>query len=158
MDASISQAGQDVISVFMRRTTEGILVNVRVQPDVEEFFKRWGGERKEDVRAVGGRLWRSGDPLSFWAMETVYVRGYTLNMPGQPLLDEADNPNISFIQLCGASEGVTFTCDMVVSKKELERMSTRLNNAMATFYSEYIKPAHIQLAVSARQTGQDIPF
>lgn len=149
MEANLNEAGGDVISVYIRRTKDGLEVSFKVDPSIEEFFRRWGGGRVEDVRAIGGRLWKSEQPLSIWYTNNVNSRAYVLNQPGTPLFDDdSGSVNISFIQMVGASEGRKFVCDMVVSRNELERLRTQISTGLGTFYNDYIKPAHMQVVVA----------
>lgn len=158
MEISLNTDAGDVISIFMRRTKEGIQLDVRTTPEVEEFFQRWGGKRLEDARAIGGRLWRTegNQPLMVWLTNgAVNSRAYLLNAPGTPLIseDDGETPNISFLQIEGVSQGKTFVCDMVMSRQEMDRMRGRIANACAAFYNDYIKPANMQVVVSAKQVG-----
>lgn len=158
MEVNLNADTGEVINILLRRTKEGVQVDVRVSPEVEEFFRRWGGGRREDTRAVGGRYWKdnANQPLLFWVIAGgVNQRGYMLNSPGSPLIseDDGDTPNISFLQLEGASNGRSFTCDQVLSLKELERLRGKIGQACGTFYNDYIKPANMQVVISTKQTA-----
>lgn len=188
-----NQAGSDAITIRLSRDKRGILVRVRVAPEVEDFFRRWGGERQENVREFGA-LWNApaaGEKLHIWMIPQKVGRGaYILNQPGTELLPDAhaaqqaaaraareggrlvppepENPfggqpqyarvdiaNISCIQLVGASQGdgVSFTIDTAASRPELAKAADLLQYAASTFYTDYIKPVNMEVAVVSRPTG-----
>lgn len=147
----------DAIIIKLYRSRVGVNVGIKVDPIVEEFFRKWGGGGQDDVRAVGAhRMWRGPDgqvtPLRIWTFQNREEEdaGYTLFQPGGPLMTESNIVNMSFLRLVGASEpgGVEFTCDMVISRAELDRIAQRVRRASEMFYAEYIQPVGMRIRVT----------
>jgi hypothetical protein len=141
------------INLRLHRHKHGVLVKIRVVPEIEDFFRQWGGGAKTYV--THGRLWRPLDPtkeaLTFWAFEQqlsqqgmqydIYSLGATLESHGLQ--------NISFLRLIGASEpnGREFVVEMPISTQEMYELADRLIKMTERFYLEYIRPVSLNAFV-----------
>ena len=155
MDAGIVNAqGVKVIDISLQRHKRGVKVTVRITPEVEEFFKRWGGGV---VEAPHHRLWKTlndtDEKLALWSFETALQgedMNYSLFHTGSGFYTEHGTVNLSFIRLVGAVEGREFICDTVMSRGELDKIANRLRKAAEHFYSEFIQPVHMNIFVGVR--------
>lgn len=153
--------GDPVITIHLARRRDGLKLTVRTDEEVEEFFRHWGGGAQRGVAGLG-RSWRTlGDgnlPLRAYELPKNFGEqrdpSYTLANLGTELMANG-SVNISFLRLVGISkpEGISFTVDSVVSLSGLENIGNRINTACGRFYGEYIKPAEIDVVVSARKVG-----
>lgn|SRR3990167_1906546 len=155
MNTETLNDGESVIALYLKRTEEGLQVNVQTAVAVEEFFKHWGGAQRRNVGTVG-RLWKSNlqGGLVAWELSRLDDHtSFTLVQLGTDItrIGEA-GPNLSFLRLVGVSEpgGVTFTVDSVISRGGLEKLAHQLNLACGRFYDEYIKPAEVDITVSVK--------
>ena len=160
MDAGITtMAGVKVIDIILRRHKLGIKVKVKIAPEIEEFFKQWGGGVQEAPRF--GRLWKhkSNDKLLVWSFDANLQRdeeaSYSIVHTGGPLRTDVGTVNISFLRLVGAVEGTSFIYDAVVSKQELEKLATRIRKAAESFYTDYIQQVNMNIFVGIRELPRD---
>ena|SRR3990167_5865053 len=160
LDASImNAAGHRVIDISLQRHKKGVKVSVQVTPEIEEFFKRWGGGVAE--LPGYGRLWEAvGDErLSIWSFEAPVHNedmNYSLFHTGGPFKVDGVLINLSFIRLVGASESPKeFICSTVMSKGELEKIASQLRRAAEHFYTEYIQPVNLNIFVGVRDILRD---
>lgn len=171
IDATLTDNSNSVIATQLRRCHQGIRVDVRIVPEVEEFFQKWGGGFAENV-SDHGRNWMridGGQPsLTAWSFRDL-VQGddeqpsFSLSHIGGPMLirhqlpsgNYAMIPNLSFLRLCNASKGtgVSFVADTIMSRTELERLADKIKRASGQFYEEFIKPVHLQISVHVRSGG-----
>lgn len=149
-----NQAGEKVIAIDLLRSRMGVRMKVRVHPDIEEFFKRWGGGGQTSNEF--GRFWQPfipTDKLQYWSYNTGNKdreEGFCLHTSGGPLVLEDGSANLAMLRIVGASRGVDFIYDAVMSKSEMERVATKLRKASERFYLEYIQPVHMQIFVGVR--------
>ena len=153
---------EKAIDVHLGRHTKGIYVKVKVFPEVEEFFKQWGGGVK--MPPMHHRLWKTVNqndgPLELWSFEkrlTQSSEKYDIISTGAGLISESTGyPNLSFIRLVGASEGEgrEFIIESVISNPELESLSNRIGKAAERFYLEYIHPIHMRVYVGVLDTSR----
>jgi len=155
----VTASGERVIDIILQRHREGVRVRVKVKPEVEDFFKRWGGGATE--APSHGRMWKSlsGEKLTLWSFETP-LNGddnmtYSLFHTGTGFHTDHGNVNLSFIRLVGAVEGKEFICDTVMSRTELDKVAAKLRRAAEHFYTEYIQPVHLNIFVGVRDIGRD---
>jgi hypothetical protein len=157
VNADVANGEQTVIHTYLRRIKNGVRVDVRVDPAVEEFFQQWGGGKTTHVNLVGN-LWKplSGiSPLQAWNMmplnrDPMSALGYDIQGLGRALHNPADASycNISFLRLVGASkETVSFYFEDIVSGDGLSRLTERLREAQGRFYDQYLKPATFEIQV-----------
>jgi hypothetical protein len=154
IDTTINEV--PLINTYLRRTKDGVRVDVKVHPDVEAFFRKWSGGGQDDVRA-NGRTWKNaeaGKRLLAWSFNNQDVieqlRPISLHALGQPI-NSRELTNISYIRLCGASEGdgVSFLCDVVMGRNDLDRLGERLKRAQEDFYRELIQPMDVEIQLLA---------
>jgi hypothetical protein len=142
------------VSCFLRRCKEGIRVKVKVIPEIEDFFKQWGGEIQQ--APAYGRSWLpipgNDAPLRLWNFEQRLEdrSDYSLIHSGLPLVVERDAVNVSFLRLVGASEGEgrEFIIQSVMGRSELERIASRIVRAGEHFYINYIQPVNLHAYVA----------
>lgn len=143
----------NAIEVGLRRHQHGLLINVKVWPEIEAFFERWSGGMQE--RPTHGRNWKATgeEPLVLWMAGGLPqfapnpARQYSLAHSGVGLADTGHGyPNISFLRLVGASrpEGRSFLMDMVISRGEMTATLQRLIDASNQFYSEFLQPVNLR--------------
>jgi hypothetical protein len=127
---------------------------VRVLPEIEEFFRQWGGGIQESP--MHGRVWKSsktGEPIRLWSFETrlpsIDGADYNIIHTGTPLVNEMGQVNLSFLRLVGASnpDGQRFIIEQVISNKELTRMGERISRASEAFYLDFIRPVKLNVFV-----------
>jgi hypothetical protein len=136
----------------LQRHKAGVKVRIKVIPEVEEFFKQWGGGIEQ--APLHGRLWSAvdGKPLKLWSFETEADGPFSLHKAGTKLIDNYDGPeiiNISFLRLVGASEGNgrEFIVECVMSTEEMEKIANKIVKAGEHFYLNYIRPVNISCYV-----------
>lgn len=147
------------VNCWITRDRKGTKVRIEVFPEIEEFFKRWGGGLQEPP--THGRLWKALDekqPLRLWTMEIDNEDGAHSNLlrSGTALIDKVGkNVNISFLRLVGAGHprpdgepgGREFLLDIPMSTTEIEKASAQIVKAGTAFYHEYIRPININCFV-----------
>lgn len=156
MDAVVTNnVGERVIDISLKRHRAGVRVMVKITPEVEAFFQRWGGGVVET--ATHGRLWNQlgTERLTFWSLNTDFLGGhdepnYSLYHTGSGLRLDSGLVNLSFIRLCGAMDGKQFLCDAVMSRSEMEKIAAQLRKASEHFYTEYIQKVHLNIFVGVR--------
>ena len=164
MNIDITSQETSVIAVGLRRTKEGIRVDVKVDPSVEAFFQHWGGDLRVDVGQLG-RMWLPlqgrNAPLQVWhVMPSIGAGdggGFDLFQVGQPLSSSLGlgGTNISFLRLVGASsaEGAAFVIADVISRDGLSQLAEGLRRAAGRFYEQFLKPAAVQVDVYTSVSG-----
>lgn len=151
----LTPSGAKVIHTFLRRCKEGVRVDLKVEPEIEEFFKSWSGGSNSSVDNYG-RQWHSlnGSPIQVYDFEDRGMEQgrFSLWSPGRSLhLD--GHVNVSFLRIVGASEGdgVSLIIEDLVSRTELENLAEKIKRGCAWFYMEYVKPVNYEITVEARQ-------
>lgn len=146
------------VDCWLRRHKMGIKVKVRVKPEIEEFFRQWGGG--VEIPPTHGRLWRALDdkPITLWSFEEPLKDGrYDLVSAGASLLNSYEGtPNLSFLRIVGASgpEGREFIVESVASTEEIERISNKIGRAGDQFYLDYIRPVNINIYVGTMDASR----
>lgn len=150
------------INLWFKRHHKGIRVRVQVIPEIEDFFRQWGGGHKGSP--THGRLWKTlkqdDPPLHFWSFEyplnhqqpfDIYATGSMLETNGLT--------NISFLRAVDASkgDGREFIVEMVVSNKELRDMSQRIIQMAERFYLEYIRPTNLNVYIGSLDASRIAP-
>jgi hypothetical protein len=147
------QAVNRSVDCWLSRHKSGIKVSVKVVPEVENFFKQWGGGLEEGP--AHGRLWRPADdrPIRLWSFDTNLKDEnlqYDLMKTGTNLVNDYDGSvNISFLRLVGASEpgGRAFILEAPISYPELERIAQRITRVSEQFFLNYVQPVNINVYV-----------
>lgn len=156
---------EDMISAYLRRTKEGLRVDVKVHPDVEAFFRRYSHDQHEAVR-VFGKQWTPLPPkaegsapeaLRVWTIDWPqgkddYLNPGSLHQAGGTPRLENGRANVSYLRLVGASrpEGVSFIWNAMLGDEELKRIAQQLHRAQERFYQEFVKPTEIEITVDRR--------
>lgn len=162
MNADVIDNGRTAIHTYLKRVKEGIRVDVHVIPEVEEFFQHWGGGAQTPI-THNGRAWKAypspKDPaeamaasqkILSWNMPQIRIDGvgFDLYNIGRSISQLSERgQNISFIRLVGASRGVSFLYENVVSRDELDQIAMRIQRATGQFYDQYIRDAHLDIQV-----------
>lgn len=143
------------VNIQLKRHKRGIKVKVQVWPEIEDFFKEWGGGASETARY--GRLWKpaveGGETIRLWSFDDVLRQSeetsYNLLNTGAGFFNEYGHINISFLRLVGASEpeGRSFIIEQVISRQELEKIGARVTKAAEQFYTNYIQSVNLSLYV-----------
>lgn len=138
----------------------GLLVCVKTHPLVERFMEQLGNNRKQSFEEIGRfNTWDSVDDqsaMAVWRAET-FIRElpgqtFTLNNPGSNIVGEDGALiNLSFLRICGITDGVKF-----ISTKEVypyfyrRELKTRIGNAFRDFVREYIKSVKVTLIMTSK--------
>lgn len=164
MEMMRSNSGPRAIDLYLERHKSGIKVELKVLPEIEEFFKYWGGGMPEGLSH--GRLWHTLGtdptiPLQVWTFQHPLTHldnkaDYTIYPTGAGFWVE-DRLNISFLRLIGASTGCSFLWDAVMSRTELDKLSNKLLRAAESFYIEYIQKVRVNIfvGIEAAVVSQD---
>jgi hypothetical protein len=160
MNIDVVQDQGTVIHTYLKRTKHGVMVDVIVAPEVEEFFQYWGTGKAAGV-GLNGRAWKHFPPvkegevapeLMAWQINGLrddVTGAYDIYSVGRSLTNLSERgQNISFIRLVGASKGVKFLYEDVVSWDGLNTMAERIRTATGRFYDQFIRPAHLQITVT----------
>jgi len=75
-----------------------------------------------------------------------------LDGPNGPIQPQGPVLNMSFLRLCGVSEGngVSFMLREVNAPEDLVRLGNRIRDAARRFYVNYLKPARVDISVSTQ--------
>lgn len=142
------------VKCWVTRDKRGIKLRIEVIPEIEEFFKKWGGGLEEGP--IAGRLWKpiaNDKPLKFWSFEMDTDENPVadgLKKTGRALSERGERTiNISFLRMVGASEpgGQEFIIETPMSTAEIERISSQIVKAATQFYQEFIRPVNIHCYV-----------
>lgn len=151
------------VDVMLRRDRDGLKLTVKVIPEVEEFFKKWGGGVETPV--THGRLWRQipGDkaPLRFWTFERnlrIEQNYDMLSLGAELVLPGTGYTNLSFLRTVGASAegGRTFAIEQVMSIAEMDTLANRMGKLAEHFYLAYIQPANYRVFVGVLDLGREM--
>lgn len=148
----------NLVSLVLRRDSQGLRLRFRVAPEIEQFFRDLSGGTSGGVSH--GRSWvsPSGQKMMFWGLDKELGEGedgqrhynYTVVPLGTELL--GDSPNISFLRMVGASEQwQEFRINRPVSSPELERTAKRLQTAIERFYGDYLQQTGIAITITTQQ-------
>lgn len=160
METHVTNNGVDAIRLYIKRTDDGVQMDVQTEPRVEEFFKKWGGGGK--IAPDQGRYWRrvkgNTDPILVWSyaparrnLQEDEEERYTLELAGRELITDRNVVNLSFLRLVGVSEGTSINFDMVLSRQELNNISQRILRAADQFYQDYIRTVGMRIVVSIQE-------
>lgn len=169
LEAITTKNGEICIETSLRRSAQGLLVNVKAHPRVEEFMARLSNGDQQAVTTVG-RHWLTeyteADSKVKHVIRERPLTAYVLYNPldqirmndgiwvntdrlGHPLLELSDRNNgmpeetlnLSFLRLVGISdpEGVSFLIRSVHSMSGLRKLRDLVQNAQNIFYTDYIK-------------------
>jgi hypothetical protein len=132
------QAVNRSVDCWLSRHKSGIKVSVKVVPEVENFFKQWGGGLEEGP--AHGRLWRPADdkPIRLWSFDT--------NLKDENLQYDLMKTGTNLV---GASEpgGRAFILEAPISYPELERIAQRITRVSEQFFLNYVQPVNINVYV-----------
>jgi hypothetical protein len=161
---SVIKRGETCIETVFHRSFEGLVVDVKVHPGVEAFFRHQAHGETTPV-IVSGRHWAtaSDKPFLAYAYQPLELlrsddgHYITLEKLGQSLIinKERDESyvNLSFLRLVGASEGagVRFTIAGVYSDKFLRQQRDWIGAAQKKFYIEYLRPIDLRVTISTAE-------
>ncbi len=165
------------IQIRLRRSRDGITVNVQSAPSVELLFKDMCPEQSLQDAQLLGRYWspaQSGTTLQVYAINPEISSGnqtipgtsvfWNLVGVGHPLVSEDerrglrngsgdDGPrsiNLSLLRLKGISEpgGVTFRYHGILDEEDIEDLAKDLHQASTQFYNLYLRDLDITLRVN----------
>lgn len=160
------------ILVTLARSYSGLVINVKVNPEVEEFVKGMGLGDFSDTRNFG-RVWApypkteedlnvynlSSDPGMMMCDDGTF---FCLNIPGAPLSSMRQVPalggasrsvlNMSFLRLVGIGQenGVSFLVKDIYTTEFLIDLRTKIGMASKTFYTRYMKPKTMSVLISSQ--------
>lgn len=156
----MTEEGTRQIRTGLKRTSNGLLVSVIAQPEIEALVQGWGDGEPGDVKAYG-RFWlpaEEGDllvyPLDKSPGPLALEKGnFVIDRPGRPLI-EGETVNLSFLRLVGISKGgVRFLIKGVYDTDGLVDLVNRINIAKRRFYLAYMRP--VSLTVTLTTTKQE---
>ena len=140
------------IRLKLKRTSRGLLINVKTPIAVEECIKGFG-TGTTDVR-LHGRYWVSPygkGPLTAYNIHGVDYKKVPPNLTelGKPMINDVGNPNLSFLRLVGTSapDGVSFVCLGVFSSERIHVIGDLLKMELQRFYNTYMKPTEVNIDV-----------
>ena len=152
-----------LIHVELRRLRGGIAVRVRMQREVEDFFKHWGLPESRENVLVYGRHWQplqegSQLPLLWYFPRPVGTLSgsYDLWRPGQEILGDDEIPiNLSFLRLEGTSsgDGVGFFVDTLISQKKVIETANQINVGLNHFQVDFLQPIQFDVDVITKPSG-----
>jgi hypothetical protein len=150
------------IQLALKRTREGVSLEVKTVPAIEEFFRSMGNGNQQSVN-YWGKSWQSFDGSELCVWDSQYLVTPSNNRldilsAGQPLVRSYINDdnkisevvNMSFLRLVGigGTNGVKFLIKgMVASTTELEDIRNKLVNAGKQFCVEYLAPCELRGSV-----------
>lgn len=160
MSEIVTVGKEQWLKISLDTSKRGLLVIVQTHPLVEDFFEQLGNSRKQSFEEIGRfNTWEPVNDqqiLSVWRAETpirdLPGQTFTINNPGGNIVGEDGNINLSFLRICGITEGVQF-----VSSKEVypffyrRELKVRIGNAVRDFVREYIKSARVTLIMTSRE-------
>lgn len=129
-------------SMQAARAGAGWVLKAKVPKVVEDWIKLFGDEAKKDV---DGGLWAKldGGKLQYWYAKKPLPQeeDYSFNGIGSPLVNEYGGANLSFLRLCGISEGngIEIAIKDVIKSKDLDKIQDLLASATSRFYNDYIR-------------------
>lgn len=169
-DFTLIKRGEIVVDINLQRAKGGIAVSAKVHPAVEDFLRSWGDGTPQDVN-LHGRSWfplkPSSPPLQVWKL--VLDPGpqpldrscsYRIARAGHPLIESIegcnDTVNLSFLRLCGISEGagVSFGVKGVYTEAAIRELGDKLVNATKVFYVSYMRPVDLRVRISTEEVKQ----
>lgn len=159
----VLKRGETILQSRFRRGAKGLRVWFKTHPSIEDIMRSWaetvGGQPVIGNTNTYGRYWIGASPLPFYVVQE--GRGsfpfsgglYRLDSPGQPLLDQNEVVNLSFLRLVGISEnaGVEFTIAGVYSEPEAKRIQQLIGQASKRFYADYLLPVDLELTLSSQE-------
>jgi hypothetical protein len=174
-EIELSKGGVNVVQASLRRGEERkngrshgrLLVSIKVHPAIENLLKDWGGGEVLTAGDFTGRNWVTSRDLTAWFLANdpghlSYDRGaYALNLLGGPLLySEAESGikggllNLSFLRLCGISEGegVSFDIKGIYSTEYIRDLAEKIKLATRRFYVDYLLPIDVTVMVQTQET------
>lgn len=172
-DMNMVKEGDTVIHLGFRRHREGLFLNVKTHPSVEEWFKGLATGENSDVRGIG-RYWAALDkeaplmaynlqePIPIFSLDS--HRQVRFDWLARPLvsnvngarLDEAPMPgskpldiNLAFLRLVGIGEssGITFQIKGVFSEAACAAMRDNVLDGCREFYKKYMKSINMEGAI-----------
>ena len=175
-EATVLKSGEIRIQTTISRSTDGLLVNVWAQAQVEDFIRSLGSGELIDVQTIG-RHWNrpmkrdenSGklqpDDRRLYVYDMTQKLGalvgadgvyYNLSHPGSPLIggdgknDYNETLNLSFLRLVGISEagGVSFVIRGVYSRENITKLASQIERTTNRFYREFLRPFKLIVTVS----------
>jgi hypothetical protein len=150
------------VHLELRRGSRGLIVSVKADKAIEEFFAAWANSRTRPLTDYS-RNWRPiGDrELSVWnTPEVAMPADISLYSIGGGLVVEryeADRDrrtaivNLSFLRLVGISDGVEFTVAEVMDKDGVHRAFQGITKGLDTFYRQYLAPVKYTLELIAKE-------
>lgn len=169
--ADVIKCGETVIRIVLHRNSNGLTVQVKTHPGVEDFMRMIGNGEKVDPGIVG-RYWVPvGNEKNLAAYMIPALKPPSNGIPmtvdalGHPLLIMPDKDmiirgsgttelvNISFLRLVGVSEGIgiTFGVKGVFSKEQLTTLRDKLATASRVFYIEYMQPIDLGVTINTSE-------
>lgn len=149
-----------MITMRLRRSTQGIIVFVKAHEAFERYFKSLSGESSpvSNYHREWTPLTPKG-PLQVWDMtaHTGIIQGsgirYRIDVPGYQLMMDSEVINMSFLRLVGVSspEGISFEVKGAFTRKYIQNLVRLLMNAGKWLYIDFLKPVDIMVTVNAQE-------
>jgi hypothetical protein len=153
----------NVLTMRLRRSRKGILINLKADKVLEDLFRDWGGDSKPVLPNLHGRAWDavSGPLPNCYALQVIpdaklrtgSGKLYDIARIGCPLVSDEGQINLGFLRLIGISEadGVSFAIKGVWSTDEIKKVSTDLQEVIKHFYINYIKPVDVVIQMHTQE-------
>lgn len=158
-----TRIGEMCFDTSLKRTFEGLHVNVKHHSSVEAFMiARSNGEKTP--AGMFGRNWHIKEgaaPLEVYVLpEMELLRSddgalISINKIGGSLMDTKASDgtvfvNLGFLRLVGGSsdEGVDFLIKGVYSDKYVRTLRERIGNAERKFFVEFMRPLNLRVVIN----------
>jgi hypothetical protein len=163
-EATTTKGGRVQIQTGFHRTARGLIVSIKTQPEVEEFFATIADGKRVEVNSIG-RLWMPLDkPLIAYSIPKEVGEYVNLNTSKQQYYSlqglgnglnyavnrQDDTLNLSFIRLVGTSEGagIEFRIkNAIFSLPALRNLRDFCAIAQKNFFVNYIRPVDLVISV-----------
>lgn len=142
----------DGVHLRLRRSPDGLVVNISAVKEVEDFIRGLGNGELSELSQFGGLWFNPTDqPIMVYNLEqNIKVPDFTLANIGEPLANEQiGRANLSFLRFKGISEpgGVSVGIRGPMSRSGIRGLGPLLSRAANRLVDEYIAPCVVDIKV-----------
>lgn len=161
---------EKVINITLKRNQMDVLMDIKVSPAIEEFFKKASlegenfsdsGSETEDGVAKTSKKWfdAEGNGLRYYAKNQKLgskVLGYDIMDNFGNGLVEGDKINLAFLRCVGISQGVSIKTTDLLSLEEMKDFIQRLANWVKEFYNKHLVTTEVVASISVNAEDEKL--
>lgn len=160
MTTEVSKSGETWLSFALETYKQGVLLEAKAHPAVEDLFQSASKGETAFVEAYGGRLWIPApgeqEPVKIYVPAAGWPtppKGTTITSPGHLLNIEDEFINMSFLAVKGIGSpfGIKFLITSPMSPVLMRETKPKIASAMREFVRENLIHTRVSFVLSSQE-------